>query len=621
MRLLHTGTQRLVEKTPEDLRKENIRYAILSHTWGADEVIYDDIVHGTEWTKNPSSLSKVQGACRQARSNGYDYIWIDTCCIDKSSSSELSEAINSMYVWYENAEVCYAFIEDFNYESLGSAEKKASFAASRWFTRGWTLQELLAPVNLVFFTRDWVSLGEKRAISPFLTEITGIDAAIMTGQRPIESASIAKRMSWMALRRTTRPEDSAYCLMGIFGVNMPMLYGEGGRKAFLRLQEEIMKTSDDQSLFAWVNRAGDPDELHGLLAPSPASFAHSNGILPYHDWGDPREPYTMTNRGLRIQLHLSAREDGIYVATIDCPVPPNYADSSFLAIYLKKISTGREDKEGQHYARVRAGQFGSVQVRGKLKTIYVRQDQRPPIEAGVFPQHILQLRSGPHPDAYRVTQVLLPAGYVKEIPQTMTLRQSPRSWVPDKWPVAFRLPKGEGQVAAAIIFERDDGERLAVLIGSIRGFQVAFGAMKNESEAKSGGKAQSFEVLAHEFQPLSDGRFESDFHSVRASATPVVKDSWKYYLIDIGVEDVGRRLPEMLAQATLGAYSRATGTGKHPSYQLGATPDTVLHPNESQDVYSDDGDDSSVDEDLKSKESTEKTVPDKKRDRWRRLLK
>lgn len=621
MRLLHTTTQRLFEKTPEELRKENIRYAILSHTWAQDEVVFEDIVHGTEWTKNPNSLSKVQGACRQARSNGYDYIWIDTCCIDKSSSSELSEAINSMYVWYETAEVCYAYIEDFSYESLGSAEKKASFAASRWFTRGWTLQELLAPTDFVFFTRDWVSLGEKRAISPFLTEITGIDAAIMTGERSIESASIAKRMSWMSRRRTTRPEDSAYCMMGIFGVNMPMLYGEGGRKAFLRLQEEIMKTSDDQSLFAWVNRDGDPDELHGLLAPSPAAFAHSNGILPYHDWGDPREPYTLTNRGLRIQLHLSAREDGLFVATIDCPVPPNYTDSSFLAIYLRKISSGREDKEGQHYARVRAGQFGSVQVRGKLKTIYVRQDQRPPVEEGVFPQHILQLRSGPHPDAYKVIQVLLPAGYAKEIPEPMTLRQSARTWVPNKWPVAFRLPKGEGQVAAAIIFERDDGERLAVLMGSIRGFQVAFGAVKLENEAKSAAKTLSFEMLAREFQPLSDGRFESDFHSVRASATPVVKDSWKYYLIDIGVEDVGRRLPEMLAQATLEAYSRATGTGNHPAYQLGTTSDTVVHPHESQDMYSDDEDDSSIEENMKSKGSTEQIAPEKKRDRWKRLLK
>lgn len=429
MRLLHTATQKLIEKTPEELRKDNLRYAILSHTWGPNEVIYDDIVYGTEWTKNPKSLLKVQGACHQARSDGYDYIWIDTCCIDKRSSAELSEAINSMYTWYENSEVCYAFIEDFNSENLGSAENKANFAASRWFTRGWTLQELLAPANIIFFTRDWVSLGEKRAISPFLAEITGIDAAIMEGERPLESASLAKRMSWMARRQTTRPEDSAYCLMGIFDVNMPLLYGEGGRRAFLRLQEEIMKTSDDQSLFAWVNRDADPEALHGLLAPSPEAFIHSNGMLPYHDWGDPREPYTMTNRGLRIQLHLYAQKDGIFVATLDCPVPPNYADSSFLAIYLKKISTGREDKEGQHYARVKCSQFGSVVTRGKLETIFVRQDQRPPIEDGVFPQHIVQLRSGPPTEVYRVTEVLLPTGSAKRTsPASLPLRQSSRAW-------------------------------------------------------------------------------------------------------------------------------------------------------------------------------------------------
>lgn len=621
MRLLHTTTQKLVEKTPEELRKDNIRYAILSHTWGPNEVVYDDIVRGTERTKNPNSLIKVQGACQQACSNGYDYIWIDTCCIDKSSSAELSEAINSMYTWYEMAEVCYAFIEDFNSESLASPENKASFAASRWFTRGWTLQELLAPANMIFFTRDWVSLGEKRAISPFLAEITGIDATIMAGECPIESASLAKRMSWMARRQTTRPEDSAYCLLGIFSINMPMLYGEGGRRAFLRLQEEIMKTSDDQSLFAWVNRDADPEALHGLLAPSPSAFAHSNGMLPYHDWGDPREPYTMTNRGLRIQLHLSAREDGIFVATIDCPVPPNYADSSFLAIYLKKISTGREDKEGQHYARVRAGKFASMSVRGKLKTIYVRQDQRPPIEEGVFPRHIVQLRSGPPSDVYKVTEVLLPAEGLKDTQTALPLRQSARDWIPDRFPVAFRLPKGEGQVAAAIIFERNDGERLAVLVGSTGGFRVAFGATKIESQGKSGAKTPSFEALASDFQPLSAGRFDSDFHSVRASATPVVKDSWKYYLIDIGVEDVGRSLPEMLAQATIGAYSRATGTANHPSNWLSTMPDTALHPRETEDSYSYDEDDgSSIEEMTKPQDNTEKTAPGKKRGRWKRLL-
>ncbi|KAI3392094.1 hypothetical protein diail_6200 [Diaporthe ilicicola] len=466
------------------------------------------------------------------------------------------------------SEVCYAFIEDFD------AENKAFFAASRWFTRGWTLQELLAPANVIFFTKSWVRLGEKRAISPFFAEFTGIDAAIMAGERPVESASLAKRMSWMARRQTTRPEDSAYCLMGVFGVNMPMLYGEGGKKAFLRLQEEIMKTSDDQSLFAWVNRDADHEALHGLLAPSPAAFAHSNSILPYY-------------------LHLSARADGIFVATIDCPVPPNYADSGFLAIYLNKISTGREDKEGLHYARVRAGQFGS---------------------------HILQLRSGPSADVYKVTKILLPAGYAKDIPEPISLRQSPRTCVPDQWPLAFRLPKGEGQVAAVIIFERDDGERLALLIGSIGGFQVGFGAKKIESQGKQGAKTLSFDTLASDLKPLSAGRYESDFHSLRASATPVVKYSWKYYLVDIGVEDVGRSLPGMLAQATFGAYSRATGTANHPSNQHDVTPDTAVKSEETWDSYSDDEDDVSGEDTLKSRNSVGKTAPGKKRNGWRRLI-
>ncbi|KAE8365217.1 HET-domain-containing protein [Aspergillus caelatus] len=234
MRLLSTHKIELVEFPPDRIPD----YAILSHTWGEEEILFTDMQNHTGHTK--SSWSKVQGACAQARADGFGYIWIDTCCIDKSSSAELSEAINSMFTWYANAAVCYAYLSDVivhNKVELGLTE----FEQSRWFTHGWTLQELLAPSEVVFFSKDWVRFGERCSLAPRLTNITRIDEAVLSRELPGFEKSIAQRMSWAARRQTTRPEDMAYCLMGIFSVNMPMLYGEGGGKAFLRLQEEIMK--------------------------------------------------------------------------------------------------------------------------------------------------------------------------------------------------------------------------------------------------------------------------------------------------------------------------------------------------------------------------------------------
>lgn len=240
-------------------------YAILSHTWG-DEVTWKDCVAGTAARK--ASFAKIRGACAQAVVDKLDWIWIDSCCIDKSSSAALSEAINSMCAWYRDSVVCYAHLSGVS-AAADTSSTDGEFARCRWFFRGWTLQELLAPADLIFYSEDWVRIGEKTAL---------------------ESASVAKRMSWAAHRRTTRPEDVAYCLMGLFSVKMPMLYGEGQR-AFLRLQEEIMKQSDDQSLLAWVDADASVDAYRGLLATSPRSFAYSNSVFPYQDW-EPRPPTT-----------------------------------------------------------------------------------------------------------------------------------------------------------------------------------------------------------------------------------------------------------------------------------------------------------------------------------------
>lgn len=218
-------------------------YAILSHRWREAEVTYQDFIQGSASEK--FGYRKLLGACQMAAILGFDYLWMDTCGIDKSSSAELQEAINSMYVWYKQAGICIAYLDD-----IGS--RSDDIGASIWFTRGWTLQELLAPSEVLFFTKSWDFFGTKTGMCRTIEEITGISAAVLcSGQT--DNISIATKMSWASGRDTTRVEDQAYCLLGIFDINMPTIYGEG-QKAFKRLQEEILKKSNDQTILAWGTR-------------------------------------------------------------------------------------------------------------------------------------------------------------------------------------------------------------------------------------------------------------------------------------------------------------------------------------------------------------------------------
>lgn len=262
-------------------------YAILSHVWGDDEVSFQEMSAGIDIYKFPSrkGLQKIHKFAEKAESDGHSWVWIDTCCIDKSSSAELSEAINSMFRWYRGASICYAYLSD-----VGSDEDptgaQSAFRSSRWFTRGWTLQELLAPYEVAFLAEDWHEIGVKGDLSQVITEVTHIDRQTLMSCG-WDNVSIAAIMSWAAERKTTRIEDEAYCLMGLFNVNMPLIYGEG-RNAFYRLQLEIIKSSDDQSILAWQY---EPDRNYrlsfiesnqtslGMLAASPRAFAKCTGIV------------------------------------------------------------------------------------------------------------------------------------------------------------------------------------------------------------------------------------------------------------------------------------------------------------------------------------------------------
>lgn len=279
MRLVNVQTRCLEEFSGSSIPP----YAILSHTWGDDEVTFKDFDQGDcDVVKRKDGYAKIIGCCEVAAAEEFSYVWIDTCCIDKSSSAELSEAINCMFRWYRDSVICYAYMADVN-SSQSPSQDGSDFTLSRWFKRGWTLQELLAPEEVVFLGSNWEEIGTKKTLTAVISCVTGIsDEALVT--RSLGEYSVAQKMSWAAGRKTTRLEDEAYCLMGLFDVNMPLLYGEGQR-AFYRLQEEIMKQYDDESIFAWSLPEDEQShvKLSGLLAPSPSSFKKSSQVTMLFD--------------------------------------------------------------------------------------------------------------------------------------------------------------------------------------------------------------------------------------------------------------------------------------------------------------------------------------------------
>lgn len=380
MRLVNTRTLRLEQffkaaQTPP--------YAILSHTWGDDEVSLRNFRKQSS-RSSWKGFSKIQSACQEAHRQGLDYLWVDTCCIDKTSSAELSEAINSMFKWYQRSQICYAFLEDVEQPSINLPDMRGAcnasernFTTSRWFTRGWTLQELIAPKEVVFYNKNWVSIGEKGTSSELIKKITGIDTFILEGG-PLPEVSVGRRMSWAVDRQTTREEDIAYSLMGLFDINMPLLYGEGP-KAFIRLQEEILRQSDDHTLFAW--RSAPESTIRGtasgLLADHPRNFRnfrsrtigntadvqevhkdHKDHIVRVWDHKAPQNPITITNKGIHItsrvvDLHAAWNPDQSMILILNCS--PGGDTERATGIYIRRQYEDR-------YARVRTDELAEVRL-------------------------------------------------------------------------------------------------------------------------------------------------------------------------------------------------------------------------------------------------------------------
>ncbi|KAI0831835.1 heterokaryon incompatibility protein-domain-containing protein [Trametes gibbosa] len=358
-------------------------YVILSHVWGPDEQSFGEVMAINlrppqfDHPSLPRLSAKIRGFCAYALRRGYKWAWIDTCCIDKSSSAELSEALNSMYSWYAAADMCFAFLQDIRGDEDPRAPS-SSFRFSAWFTRGWTLQELLAPNSVIFLSPQWQIVGTNRALANVIEEITGIDNAVLTHERPLSDVSVARRMSWASGRRTTRVEDRAYSLMGIFGVYMPTVYGEGMR-SFTRLQEEILKHIPDQSIFAWGHHPGETDHagglqnmprrplaptvyrtrlaydshrgLQGLLAHSPEDFSQSADIRPI--------PFGKLSEMLRMPV----------------PIPVYHPTSGGLRIQMPVLTQAlMPPSESPGSLPVSSAVLACITQTGKLVTLYLRRE-------------------------------------------------------------------------------------------------------------------------------------------------------------------------------------------------------------------------------------------------------
>jgi len=419
MRLINALTLRL--ETFHD--SSTPRYAILSHTWGDSEITYSELreskmglLKARIRIKSKTGYYKITQCCSQALQDGLEYVWVDTCCIDKSSSAELSEAINSMFRWYKHAVVCYVYLDDIDIFdpmrsggiSFAKGEPKRfwttnidlisenDLSKARWFTRGWTLQELIAPENVAFYIKGWNYVGNKVSMSKKLARITGIDELSLI-VRNLGAVSIARRMSWAATRVTTRTEDLAYCLLGIFDVNMPLLYGEG-EKAFVRLQEEIMKDSMDQSLFAWGSSIAteswdldhilpiNPEEGRSAFARHPSEFADSHAVRPSPWCG---EPYALTNKGVRLEAPIFPLNGGVFVLVLAVYYEGDIDQP--LGIVVQKLNGNIDNQIVRHnlvgLVKVsndlikRGGQFGTVYL---CKRTPYAQDAPPSLKPSPF---------------------------------------------------------------------------------------------------------------------------------------------------------------------------------------------------------------------------------------------
>jgi hypothetical protein len=414
MWLLHTTSRKL-----RNFLNDIPDYVILSHTWGDDEVAFEEIDQPYAFQK--AGYEKIIGCCRLAINDGFDWAWIDTCCIDKKSSAELSEAINSMYRWYWEAAICYVYLSDVDsgcmngsnriFEVGERVERRHGLEGSRWFTRGWTLQELIAPEVVEFYDAQWTPLGTKAKLVDRVASITNIASDYILDRNTVKEAIISTKFSWMASRYTTREEDMAYCLLGIVQVNMPMLYGEG-KRAFLRLQLEIIRQSNDHSIFAWETER----TTNSVLAPSPSCFRNSMFVKRTTLPGQLQsESYAITNKGLRIELPVlptewnSSLQRNCSVAILDC----KGKEGHLIGIQLEVAGDGKHHRvPGSKLAMIPTDFYNE---RLAVSTLYLMVQNHQERERAKK-QHEIVIGDMIIDDKYRVEAITVETGYYGEEP-------------------------------------------------------------------------------------------------------------------------------------------------------------------------------------------------------------
>ncbi|KAK7978660.1 hypothetical protein PG988_006150 [Apiospora saccharicola] len=400
---------------------------------GSEEITYRDVLSIDSTVQAKAGFPKFVGACALAKKRGYGLIWIDTCCIDITNSQELGEAINSMYRWYAESAVCFAYLQDItstDHDMISSADgtssseemtSSAHMEQSKWFQRGWTLQELIAPRNVCFYEANWVLLGDKSSLSEALTRKTGITEEVLRNEKSPRACSVAQRMSWAAARTTSRVKDQAYSLMGLFNVNMPMIYGEK-EKAFIRLQQQIIASSTDESIFAWDLGALDDlvDAYSGLIAKSPACFAGCGNAISL---GQSKGLY-INQFGLSVTVQKEHYGPGIYRAYLQV----GQSDPGWqFALFLAKLPD--EDR------------FARVKNHAGVGFVWAHKSAQKELEQIIIPMDI----TAPPERIYNglwIRQLDLPNSLVHQ-PNILARKLSPDG----RW----EFLGGEGKAAAGII--------------------------------------------------------------------------------------------------------------------------------------------------------------------------
>lgn len=273
MSLLNVHTFQLVKPGPIEAWPP---YATVSHCRECQDVTIDDRHDVDTQDLNFDSQTAVPPwiirACIEVRAFGVDLLWVATHCMGRSSRTEHSAAINSLFQIFQGAQICLVHLEDIEAPKNSLEHLGQQIQQSRWAKRVWMLQELIASEDLQFYDAHWNPVGTKRSLLPILSRQLGIDAAVLEDSKCLLDFPVARRMSWASRLSTIRPEDFAYSLLGIFGVHLTIMYGEGGIAAFIRLQEEILKGTDDVTLFAW--KSADDQKYRGAFAHSPSEFEH-----------------------------------------------------------------------------------------------------------------------------------------------------------------------------------------------------------------------------------------------------------------------------------------------------------------------------------------------------------